>query len=95
MTDKILVFGIEVTVEIIPSAFDHGKTAEDILTALGNSIYDETLETYPNKTVVVGFDTNANAIEMIVNVISDVEIVIFHAMDCRKVFRDKILGIGE
>jgi len=82
--------GVETDIEIVPSALRHGKTAEDILSAFSKCVYDETLESEPNKTLVVGYDTKANLIEVIMHVISDEHIVVLHAMNCRNVYRDKI-----
>jgi hypothetical protein len=88
---KKTITGTEVNIEIVPSAFKHGKTEADILTALDHYVFDETLSADPNKTLVVGFDTNANLTEVIFHVLSDESIVVFHAMPCRKVFLDKAL----
>ena len=38
----------------------HGQTKDDIFCALERSIYDETLETDPNKTLSIGYDMNAS-----------------------------------
>ena len=59
MNDKLVIAGLFVNVEILPSATRHGLTKEDILYALERSIYDETLETDPNKTLSIGYDRNA------------------------------------
>ena len=40
------------------------------------------------KIVFFGIDIK---IEIIVNVKSDEEIIVFHAMGCRKIFRDRII----
>ena len=84
MNDKITVAGSTVVVEIIPSAYKHGQSKNDIISALENSIYDETLETDPNKTLAIGYDRNANLLEIIFHVLSDEYIVVFHTMRCRK-----------
>jgi hypothetical protein len=73
-----------ILVEILPSAYRHGQDKKDILSALENSIYDETLENDPNKTLAVGYDRNAVLLEIIFHVLSDEHIVVFHAMPCRK-----------
>jgi hypothetical protein len=91
MTDIISIAEKEVIVEIVPSALNHGQTEEDILSALDNSIYDETLEVDVSKTLVVGFDTKANLLELIMHVVSEELIIVFHAMPCRKVYIDRIL----
>ena len=91
MTEKIRVSRTEVIVEIVPSALKHGKTHQDIFAVLENAIHDETLETDPNKTLLIGFDNNANLTEILLHVASDVYIVVYHAMECRKMYLDKIL----
>ena len=84
MNEEIIIAGSSVVVEIIPSAYKHGQSNEDILSVLERSIYDETLETDPNKTLSIGYDKNAKLLEVIFHVLSDEHIVVFHAMPCRK-----------
>jgi hypothetical protein len=88
---KQTIAGIEVDVEIVPSALKHGQTVTDILEALDHAIFDETITVDPNKTLTVGFDANANLIEVIFHVDSDEHIVVFHAMPCRKTYLEKAL----
>jgi hypothetical protein len=88
---KQIIAGIEVDVEIVPSAFKHGQTSTDILNALDHAIFDETIVVDPNKTLTVGFDANANLIEVIFHIVSDEHIVVFHAMPCRKTYLEKAL----
>jgi hypothetical protein len=83
--------GSVIDLEILPSATKHGQNKEDILHALRQSIYDETLEADPNKTLSIGFDGNARLLEIIFHVISDEHIVVFHAMPCRKHYIERIL----
>jgi hypothetical protein len=73
-----------------PVSIEAWQTADDILSALLKAIYDETLQGSPDKTLVVGFDSHANLIEVILHVVSDDSIVVFHAMACRKVYLDRI-----
>jgi hypothetical protein len=91
MIDKLTIAGSEVSVEIIPSATRHGQSKEDILRALEWSIYDETLETDPNKTLSIGYDRNARLLEVVFHVLSDEHIVVFHAMPCRKHYIERML----
>ena len=91
MNDKLVISGFFVDVEILPSATKHGLTREDILCALERSIYDETLETDPNKTLSIGYDMNAKLLEVIFHVLSDEQIVVFHAMRCRKYYIERML----
>jgi sulfur transfer complex TusBCD TusB component (DsrH family) len=80
-----------VNVEILPSATKHGIINDDIICALERSIYDETLETDPNKTLSIGYDRNARLLEVIFHIISDEHIVVFHSMPCRKYYIERML----
>jgi len=90
LSDKIAFNGSSVSVEILPTATKHGQSKEDILLALERSIYDETLENDPNKTLAIGYDGNAKLLEVIFHVISDEHIVVFHAMPCRKYYIERM-----
>lgn len=78
-------------VEILPSATKHGQSREDILYSLERSIYDETLESEPNKTLSIGYDRNARLLEVIFHVLSDEHIVVFHSMLCRKYYLERMM----
>jgi hypothetical protein len=82
----------EIEIVFAPAAFKHGICREQIEQAIANMIYDETIESEPNKTLFIGFDHNGEAIEVIVNVFAD-KIVAFHAMKCRKVYIDRIRSV--
>ena len=90
MSNKIAFEGSHVNVEILPSATKHGQSKDDILFALERSIYDETLESDPNKTLAIGYDGNARLLEVIFHVLSDEHIVVFHAMPCRKIYIERM-----
>ena len=92
MNEKIIIAGSAVIVEILSSAYKHGQTKEDIISALEQSIYDETLETDPNKTLSIGYDRNAKLLEIIFHVLSDEHIVVFHAMPCRKHYIERMVN---
>ena len=92
MIEKLEVAGSIVDVEILPSASKHGQSKEDILHALRLCIYDETLESDPNKTLSIGYDEKARLLEIIFHVISDQHIVVFHAMPCRRNYIERMLG---
>jgi len=68
------------------SAFKHGVTEGDILWAFNTVEYDAVLEEYVDKYLLIGFDKNANLIEIIYSVIDDNVILVFHAMKCRSAF---------
>jgi len=91
MIGKLEIAGSAVEVEILQSATKHGLSEEDILHALSQSIHDETLEVDPNKTLSIGFDGKARLLEIIFHVISDMRIVVFHAMLCRKDYIERML----
>ncbi|MCL2088894.1 MAG: hypothetical protein FWH14_05385 [Oscillospiraceae bacterium] len=88
---KYILYGTEITVEILLSATKHGQSEDDILYALDRSIYDETLETEPNKTLSIGFDKNARLLEIIFHVLSDEHIVVFHSMPCRNQYIERMM----
>jgi len=69
--NKLTIDGSVVNVEILPSATKHGQSKEEILCALEQSIYDETLESESNKTLSIGYDNNARLLEIIFHVVSD------------------------
>ena len=91
MIDKLELYGSVVDVEILPSATKHGLSKEDIVNALKQSVYDETLEADPNKTFSIGYDGKARLLEIIFHVITDEHIVVFHAMSCRKNYIERML----
>ena len=91
MVDTIKIDSLIVDVEILPSATKHGLSNDDILNALKYSIYDETLQTDPNKTLAIGYDRKARLLEIIFHVISDEHIVVFHAMKCRKNYIERMM----
>ena len=89
--DKLIIADSEVNIEILPSAMKHGQSVDDILCALERSIYDETLEIDPNKTLSIGYDGNARLLEIIFHVVTDEHIVVFHAMPCRKHYLERVM----
>ena len=91
MIDKLTIAGAVATVEILPSATKHGQSRDDILHALERSIYDETLETDPNKTLSIGYDGKAKLLEVIFHVLTDEHIVVFQSMPCRKHYIERIV----
>jgi len=92
LNDKLTIAGAIVTVEILPSATKHGCSKNDILHALERSIYDETLETDPNKTLSIGYDGKARLLEVVFHVLSDEHIVVFHSMPCRRHYIERIVN---
>ena len=78
---------MEVVVKYVPSAFKHGVTEENIRHAILNWKYDDIIEDDPDKHLLIGFDSNANLLEIIYNVIDWQTVKVFHAMKCTNVHR--------
>ncbi|MDR0455637.1 MAG: hypothetical protein LBH20_03005 [Treponema sp.] len=74
-------------IEFNQSAFKHGVTEEDIRSAFAYKVFDHPLESEEEKNLLIGFDTKANILEILYNVIGDQRINVFHAMKCRKNWR--------
>ena len=72
----------------VSSAFKHRMTKDDIVRAFETFIYEDMLEDFYNKHLLLGFNTHGNLIEVMYNKISDESIKVFHAMPCRKTFRE-------
>ena len=77
MADKIL---------FVESAFKHGYSKGDIERAIETKIFEDILMGEDDIYVIIGFETNANPIEIFYNIIDDETIKVFHAM----ALRDKI-----
>jgi hypothetical protein len=73
------------------SAFRHGVTEVDIMRAFETFIYEDPVdEGIDNKYLLIGFNLAGNVIEVMYNRIDEDSINVFHAMPCRKVFRNMI-----
>jgi len=83
---------MDVVVEFNKSAFEHKIKKEDILHALKSKIYAASIEGFPEKYAIIGFDRAGNPLEIIYNPLDDNSIYVFHAMKLRKSFI-KMLGI--
>ena len=70
------------------SAFKHGVTEADIKKAFDTKKYDAEMdgEGLEGKFLLIGFDCNANLIEVAYNDIDNDTVRVFHAMKCRKVY---------
>ena len=78
-----------IKIEFNPSAFKYGCTEDDIFKAIDTFCYDGDVVgdiEADNKFLLIGFDINANLIEVIYNVIDENSINVFHAMKCRDVY---------
>lgn len=76
------------TVEFNPSAFKHGVTEEDIRFAFDNKLFDHPVETQEDKNLLIGLDKRLNPLEILYNEIDENTVNVFHAMKCRKAWRD-------
>jgi hypothetical protein len=77
---------MDVIVKFVPSAFKHGITEANIRHAILNWKYDDIFEDEPDKHLLIGFDSNANLLEIMYNVIDEQNLKVFHAMKCRDSF---------
>jgi len=77
---------MDVVVKFIPSAFKHGFTETNIRHAILNFKYDDVFDDEHDKHLLIGFDNNANLLEIMYNVIDEQNIKVFHAMKCRNAF---------
>ncbi|MCL2318574.1 MAG: hypothetical protein FWC45_00695 [Treponema sp.] len=84
-------------IEFNQAAFTHNVKAEDIRFAFDTARYDGSIDEdeSDNKYLVIGFDRNANALEIMYNVIDENTINVFHAMRCRKNYLHLIKTRGE
>jgi hypothetical protein len=85
---------MDVIVKFIPSAFKHGVSEANIRHAILNYKYDDIFDNDPEKHLLIGFDSNANLLEIMYNVIDEQCIKIFHAMKCRDAFLPLLNGLG-
>ena len=74
---------MDVIVEFNEAAFRHNIKKDDILNALKTKIYAASIEAYPEKYLVIGFDRSGNPLELLYNPVDDNIIYIFHAMKLR------------
>ncbi|MCL1837432.1 MAG: hypothetical protein FWG46_07795 [Treponema sp.] len=83
---------MDVGIRFSESAFKHKITMADIRWAFDNVLYDEQLyegdedTDIGSKHLLIGFDRNANHLEILYNVIDEETIRVFHAMKCRDCF---------
>jgi hypothetical protein len=79
-------------IEFNPSAFKHGVNEVDIRKAIDRFIYEDPLEDFENKYLLLGFDTKGTLLEVMYNYIDADSINVFHAMPCRKGFYSLLGG---
>ena len=78
---------MDVGIKFSRSAFKHGVSEADIRWAVDTAKYDSFLEDDADKRVLIGFDRNANPIEIFYNVLDRDTVRVFHAMKCRNAFK--------
>jgi hypothetical protein len=80
----------DIVIEFNPAAFGHRVTEADIRWAFDTARYDgmvdESEEDSENKHLLIGFDRNANPLEIMYNVIDENSVNVFHAMKCRNIY---------
>ena len=76
---------MEVFVKCVPSAFKHSITEANIRHAILNWRYDDIVKNDSGKHLLIGFDSNANLLEIMYNVIDEQTVRVFHAMKCTNV----------
>lgn len=81
---------MEIALEYNEAAFRHEIGKEDIAHAVKTRIYDAPLTGFPDKYVVIGFDTKGNPLEIMYNLMDDDTINVFHAMKARRTFLARI-----
>jgi uncharacterized DUF497 family protein len=82
---------MELEIVFIPAAFKHGISAENIQWALSHHLADGVIEEADeNRYVAVGFDKTGNLLEIMYNHIDERTVKVFHAMRCRRQFREDL-----
>jgi len=66
------------------SAFIHGITEADIRHAFETCCYMGQYQNRTNVLLLLGFDLNANPVEILYNDLEDDGVNVFHAMPCQK-----------
>ncbi|MCL1836809.1 MAG: hypothetical protein FWG46_04595 [Treponema sp.] len=81
---------MDFVIEFNKAAFEHQVSEADIKMAFDRVEYDALFEEddpdAEDKNLLIGFDTNANLIEVLYNVIDEDRVRVFHAMKCRSQF---------
>jgi hypothetical protein len=82
---------MDVVIKFCSSAFKHGVSETDIRQAIDTVKYDGCLENddgdTENKRLLIGFDRNANPLEIYYNILDRDTIRVFHAMKCRNIHK--------
>ena len=81
---------MEPDIVFVPSAFEHGIKEDDIRHVFKTHISDVLMAGFANKYFVAGFDRAGNLLEVMYTRIDEETIKVFHAMKCRKQYREKL-----
>ncbi|GHV82903.1 hypothetical protein AGMMS50212_02430 [Spirochaetia bacterium] len=68
------------------TAFKHNIAEADIRWAVKTARYEELLEGFDDKYLLLGADTKGNIIEIVYEAFGENGMNIFHAMKCRKMY---------
>jgi len=74
------------------TAFKHGFTEADIRHAFETCCYIDQYKNCENVYLLLGFNMNANPIEILYNAFGENGVNVFHAMPCRKQFFNLFKG---
>ena len=66
------------------AAFRHGISEADMRWAVTHPLYEDLLEGFMNKYLVIGYDSKRRLLEIMYNRVDDDTVNIFHAMKCTK-----------
>jgi len=84
---------MDVDIKFCQSAFKHGISEADIRWAIDTVKYDGYLEgdeDADNKRLLIGFDRNANLLEIYYNILDQDTVRVFHAMKCQNIYKHLI-----
>ncbi|MDR1900199.1 MAG: hypothetical protein LBQ55_09340, partial [Treponema sp.] len=75
---------MEPEIVFIKTAFKHGVKDTDIRHAIKTYCYEEVLNGYEGKYLVLGYDTNGNPLEIVYKEFGENGMCVFHAMPCQE-----------
>jgi hypothetical protein len=79
---------VKINIECNPSAFKHGIAVEDICFAFDNRLYEHPVAGQEDKNLLIGLDRHLVPLEILYNEIDEHTVNVFHAMKCRKAWRN-------
>jgi hypothetical protein len=77
---------MELQIRFRSTAFKHDLTKADIRHAFDTYCYIDQYKNRDNTYLLIGFDTNANLVEILYNEFKVNGVNVFHAMPCRSRF---------